>query len=161
MIDLSRTFIPRFEDALNVTPLDDGHNWMVTAPFYYDTDIKLDGLPARSTRIIGYYPDDRHNSWPRPIYAYSTRILICSGFTTDFASVPKLLWNLLPPTGRYTRAAVVHDYLYHTKGICTRAQADAVLYEAMKYPCQVDFFTRWTIWAGVRVGGHFAYKGGL
>lgn len=33
------------------------------------------------------------------------------GFVTDGASVPRALWWLFPPTGRYFLAAVVHDYL--------------------------------------------------
>jgi hypothetical protein len=40
-----------------------------------------------------------------------TTITVPAGFVTDFASVPKLFWNLLPPTGRYGKAAVVHDVL--------------------------------------------------
>ena len=33
------------------------------------------------------------------------------GFVTDGASVPRLLWWLFPPTGRYFKAAAVHDWL--------------------------------------------------
>jgi len=58
-----------------------------------------------------------------------------AGFITDFASVPKIVWNILPPDGPYGRAAVVHDYLYSTKGLggeLTRAQCDGILLEAMK-----------------------------
>lgn len=32
------------------------------------------------------------------------------GFVTDGASVPRPLWNLFPPVGRYLVAAIVHDY---------------------------------------------------
>jgi hypothetical protein len=56
------------------------------------------------------------------------------GFTTDFASIPKLFWNLLPPDGKYGRAAVVHDYLYSTEGLSgefTREQCDRIFLEAM------------------------------
>lgn len=151
--------IPKFEDALDVTPLDDGRNWRVTAPFYYDTDVRLSPSPGQYT--LGYRPELPIRALPDPPHQGQWRINIPAGFETDFASVPQLLWNLLPPTGRYTRAAVVHDFLYRTPGLCTRAQADAVLYEAMKFPCHVGFFTRWTIYLGVRVGGHFAYKGQL
>lgn len=35
-----------------------------------------------------------------------------SGYVTDFASVPPLLWSFFPPIGKYNRAAVVHDFLY-------------------------------------------------
>jgi len=32
-------------------------------------------------------------------------------FITDGASIPRGLWWLFPPVGRYFKAAVVHDYL--------------------------------------------------
>jgi len=40
------------------------------------------------------------------------KIVIPFGFKTDFASVPQILWNIVPPWGRYGKAAVVHDWLY-------------------------------------------------
>ncbi len=39
-------------------------------------------------------------------------VSVPAGFTTDFASVPRFFWRLVPPWGRYSRAAVVHDFLY-------------------------------------------------
>lgn len=33
-------------------------------------------------------------------------------FKTDFASTPRFLWAFFPPYGKYTEAAVLHDYLY-------------------------------------------------
>lgn len=33
-----------------------------------------------------------------------------AGFITDGASVPRGLWNLFPPIGRYLVAAIVHDH---------------------------------------------------
>jgi hypothetical protein len=60
------------------------------------------------------------------------RIVVPKGFVTDFASIPQGLWSLgLGPQGRYSRAAVVHDYLYWSQG-CTRAQADRLMVIAMK-----------------------------
>lgn len=37
------------------------------------------------------------------------------GFETDFASVPRVFWSILPPDGQYTQAAVLHDFLYNTR----------------------------------------------
>ena len=128
----------KFEDALELEYLD-GHNWKVTADFYYDTDIKLRGFGT---------------------LGYRNRIMVPAGFITDFASIPKILWNVLPPTGGYGKAAVIHDWLYRTKGIATRKQADDVLMEAMIF-LKVDWWTRWVIYGGVRVGGASSYKGGL
>lgn len=83
------------------------------------------------------------------------------GFKTDLASIPRVLWNVLPPVGRYDAAAVVHDDLYQTGRVyrqpVTRRLADAVLYEAMT-ACGVSPLTRWVIWSGVRLGGGLVWK---
>jgi hypothetical protein len=34
-----------------------------------------------------------------------------AGFKSDLASIPRLFWAILPPFGRYSKAAVIHDYL--------------------------------------------------
>jgi hypothetical protein len=39
-------------------------------------------------------------------------ISVPTGFVTDFASVPRPFWSLLPPDGDYTYPAIVHDYMY-------------------------------------------------
>ena len=83
-------------------------------------------------------------------------VIVPAGFVTDLASVPRVLWNLLPPLASYARAAVIHDYLYATNGL-TRAEADGVLLEAMQ-ATDVPFFTRSTIYAGVRLGGFVAWN---
>jgi len=85
-------------------------------------------------------------------------------FETDGASVPRLLWPLLPPTGRYLRAAILHDYLYtrikagepHAL-IRTRAAADREFRRAMA-ACGVSAPTRWLMWAGVRLGGWMYFR---
>ena len=38
-------------------------------------------------------------------------IRIPAGYRTDFASIPRLFWPVLPPHGPYGKAAVVHDWL--------------------------------------------------
>lgn len=83
-------------------------------------------------------------------------LTIPAGFVTDLASIPQVLWNILPPIGRYDHAAVVHDFLYQNNGV-TRAQADVVLREAMEVK-QVPAWMRWTIYSGVRVGGWLPWK---
>lgn len=35
-----------------------------------------------------------------------------TSFVTDQASIPREFWSILSPAGRYSRAAVVHGYLY-------------------------------------------------
>lgn len=36
---------------------------------------------------------------------------IPKGYVTDFASVPKFLWSILPPLGRHNLAALLHDWM--------------------------------------------------
>jgi uncharacterized protein DUF1353 len=86
-------------------------------------------------------------------------IEVPAGFTTDFCSVPRILWNILPPHGRYSWGAVVHDYLYQTGGV-TRAQADGVLFEAMtRKVTPVPWYQRYAIYYGLRLGGWKVWNG--
>lgn len=86
----------------------------------------------------------------------NARVCVEAGFQTDYASTPRLLWQVLPPTGRYTKAAVIHDWLYTHQGV-TRAEADAVFYEAMEH-LGVHWLTRRVMWAGVRLGGWVPWR---
>ena len=38
------------------------------------------------------------------------------GYRTDFASIPRAFWLILPPHGHYVPAAVIHDYLCDLRG---------------------------------------------
>lgn len=42
----------------------------------------------------------------------SVDIKIKKGYSSNFASVPRALWAIIPPHGRSAPAAIVHDYLY-------------------------------------------------
>lgn len=86
-------------------------------------------------------------------------IRIPKGFVTDFASVPRFLWALLPPHGKHQRAAVVHDYLYRTNGGWSRRISDTVFLDAMK-ECRVSWWRRTAMWLGVRIGGAKPWKAG-
>ena len=80
------------------------------------------------------------------------------GFITDFASVPKILWNIFPPTGKYTKAAVIHDYLTTLKGrlpngkIYSKKEVDAIFLEAMTV-LKVSRVTRYMVWKAVSLFG--------
>ncbi len=83
-------------------------------------------------------------------------ITVPKGFVTDFASIPKPLWSLgLSPYGRYSKAAIIHDYLYWAQG-CTKEQADNILMIAMK-ESGVSRFRAGTIYEGVHVGGRSSW----
>ncbi len=55
-------------------------------------------------------------------------------FKTDFASVPWFFRRLIPKSGRYNEATVVHDYLCFLwkKGKYDRKRADKIFREAME-----------------------------
>jgi len=52
------------------------------------------------------------------------------GFKTDFASVPRFLWGIIPRWGKYGNAAVVHDFCYWQQ-YYTRKRADEIFLEGM------------------------------
>ena len=64
------------------------------------------------------------------------RITVPAGFSTDFASIPRFFWRVLPPTGEYGKAAVIHDFLYtfgaDNHGPVSKAYADGVFLRAME-----------------------------
>ncbi len=76
------------------------------------------------------------------------------GMLTDFASVPRVFVWLLPRYGRYTKAAIIHDHLWHDvvrSGELTLREADALFRTAMA-ELGVAFLRRWLMWGAVRIG---------
>lgn len=85
------------------------------------------------------------------------RITVPAGYLTDGASVPRLVWGLVPPWGAYGQAAVVHDLLCEYLVVMTdagdqvritRAEADLLFLEAMTV-LQVPDTNRELMYAGV------------
>lgn len=79
------------------------------------------------------------------------------GMQTDLASIPRPLWNIMPPFGKYTGAAVIHDFLYQTQPI-TKEAADHILADAMDL-AGVPHVERMAIYDGVKFGGQAAWDG--
>jgi hypothetical protein len=87
-------------------------------------------------------------------------VVVPRGFVTDFASIPQPLWSVgLSPHGQYSRAAIVHDYLYWTQG-CTRQQADRLMVIAMK-ESNTGKFDEIAIYVGVSAGGESAWQSNM
>lgn len=138
----------RFTDHLGLTLLEDAKGdpitkdgrcqWLVAAPLRYDVGAEGSGEV----------------------------ITVPAGATTDLASIPRFAWSVFPPDGPWLKAAVVHDFLYRSRGTCemdgkvyrtraepyTRAESDGILREAMKV-VGVGAFARGVIWSAVRLGG--------
>ena len=83
-------------------------------------------------------------------------VSVPQGFQTDFASVPRIFWIIIPPDGEYTQAAVVHDYLYHTKKY-DREICDKIFIEAMGV-LGVSLWKRKIMHRAVRMFGWIPWK---
>jgi hypothetical protein len=94
-------------------------------------------------------------------------ITVRPGFVTDLVSVPRFAWSVMPPDGPAVKAAVIHDFLYATRGTgawkrhpsgvarpepYSRAEADWILRDALKNR-GVGVIRRNIIWAAVRMFG--------
>lgn len=83
------------------------------------------------------------------------------GFVTDFASVPRFAVWLVPVTGRYTKASILHDWFccYGIQaGLITARDTDGVFRRIMRED-GVPFVLRWLVWTGVRWGAIFNRSG--
>jgi len=91
-------------------------------------------------------------------------VTVPQGFICDYASVPRIFWNILPPMGiRYSKPAILHDYMYRyhqvqftqldTLGcirtmVVTREQADRTFKLSLKwYKVRIYrvFFMYWAV----------------
>ena len=117
----------RFTDILLVSPLADGTTWVIMRDFGYEVGAEGSG----------------------------DRIDVAIGFQTDFATVPRPLWIVLPKWGRYGNAAVVHDWLYW-KQDRPRAAVDGLFFEAMDV-LGVDAAAKYALYWGVRLFGWLAW----
>jgi len=81
-----------------------------------------------------------------------------AGFITDLASVPRLPFVYLVAGNRAHAAAVIHDYLYGSRVVPVRSDADAVFREAMGTDPDVSAWIAWTMWAAVRAWGWRAWR---
>jgi hypothetical protein len=76
--------------------------------------------------------------------------VVKNGFRTDFASVPRAFVWLIPSYGRYTKAAILHDFLCEESkaGRFDRNDADGIFRRAMR-ELGVSFLRRWMMWGAV------------
>jgi hypothetical protein len=80
--------------------------------------------------------------------------VVPAGFRTDFASVPRVAVWLFPRFGRYTPAAVLHDWLTTVglrTGVVDSRDADG-LFRRVMAELEVPPVRRWLMWTGVRWG---------
>lgn len=53
-------------------------------------------------------------------------VIVPRGFLTDGATVPRLLWGIIPPWGKYGQAVVLHDYLCEFAGFWNYGQWETI-----------------------------------
>ena len=82
------------------------------------------------------------------------KIVVPEGFRSDFASLPRFLWSIIPPYGKHGKAAFLHDFLYEAvrRQRFSRVIADALFLEAMGV-LGVSRLRRYLMYAGVRLFG--------
>ena len=88
-------------------------------------------------------------------------------FANDLASIPRPLHGVIDPTNEVAPAAVIHDWLYATRGYIgpgrpniTRAKADAIFRRALAAN-GVGWYRRMSMWSAVRIGGASAWTEGV
>jgi hypothetical protein len=124
----------------------------------------MQGRDARSKRPPGFPSgsavdvrevDDQNWETLRalPYHATTEDFEVPVGERTDFASVPRVFVWFIPRYGRYTKAAILHDYLCGIAvpaGRISRIEADGIFRQAMR-ELGVPFLRRWIMWAAVRL----------
>lgn len=58
-------------------------------------------------------------------------IIVPAGFRTDLATTPRILWWWIPPDWKYSKAAVIHDYLI-VSGERPWEEANKLFYRGMR-----------------------------
>lgn len=87
-------------------------------------------------------------------------VMVPEGFLTDFASVPRFFRFIIPKTGRYNEATVIHDYLCQLANMYRykRKDADTMFLECME-ELGVKKFKRGLMYRGVSVYTFFKRRG--
>lgn len=108
---------------------------------------KLSNGKWKTARGFTYYVGDEGSD---------DKIKVPKGFETDFASVPRIFWVILPPDGKYSQAAVLHDFLY-SKRLRPQKECDNIFLEAMEV-LGVSWWKRKIMYRALRMFGFVAYN---
>lgn len=114
------------------------------------------------TKLITHpLPDGiKREIWEDYIYDINGYIItVPKGFITDFASTPRSFWSIFPPFGKYTAAAVIHDFLYskyNNTGI-NRTLSDKIFLFIMR-ELGVNWLKRKIMYSAVRSFGELSWQ---
>lgn len=112
-------------------------------------------MPFDSDTVTVRRRDDDRWVLVDPLVYRGTRdtFIVKAGYVTDFATVPRPLVWLIPRFGRYTLAAILHDYLCDglpSKRFTSR-DVDGLFRRVLR-ELDVPPLRRWLMWCGVRWG---------
>lgn len=161
---------PRFLDTLQCSPLDDGINWVLTAPITMQDEL---GDPSTNvTAPMGFITDfasipplayiaglvmivllpaDLWAAWSHSLYWLG--LLFCPNALAMFVI---LVADALGRDDRTDAGATIHDWCYRTR-CCTRSHADTRLWNGMAL-YGVPWWKRVLIWGNVRIFGFIAWR---
>ncbi|ECG2028692.1 DUF1353 domain-containing protein [Salmonella enterica subsp. enterica] len=57
-------------------------------------------------------------------------ISVPAGFITDFATIPRIFWTFMPPDGKYSKTAIIHNWIYDN-ALRTKKEADLIFLDRM------------------------------
>lgn len=114
----------------------------------YQRDGKLYEVSEIAYYVIAYPP--KKLEW---------QVTVPVGFRTDFASIPRMFQHIISPVGKWSSAALFHDYIYSKQfeGNISRKQADDMFYVLARH-YHTNAVTAWVMWACVRMFGKWSWK---
>ncbi|EKH1093474.1 DUF1353 domain-containing protein [Salmonella enterica] len=108
--------------------------------------------------MLGHYNWRVHEPFAFYLSDDSSDVIeVPAGFITDLATVPRIFWILLPPDGKYAKAAIIHDYLYDN-ALRTKYEADRIFLDGMTV-LGVPKWKKMIMYWAVRLFGRGNYNG--
>lgn len=107
-------------------------------PFVGDTTLVLEQVSDRTWCVVE----------PLTYQGKFQTFIVQENFETDLASVPRALVWLIPSYDRYTKCAVLHDWLWAKEPTVHKADANGIFRRAMREE-DVSVIHRWMMWAAV------------
>ena len=132
------------------------NRWLVEEPLIYERYMHVKQIPQDiiNAVIADYRGIEFIKNFDRDVIGY--RITINKNFSTDLASVPRVMRAVFNVNGRTRKPATLHDFLYHHAKL-SRAFCDNEFLHAME-TCAVNRIESAAMYAGVRAGGWKTYN---
>lgn len=117
-------------------------------------------MPFEKGVLLMKEVDHKHWSIQQPLIykGRHDRWVVPRGFITDYATVPRFATWLVPITGVYTRAVILHDWFCKyaiQAGLISARDADGVFRRILREEGTPELL-RWLVWTGVRWGALFS-----